>query len=136
MVQMFSLAPKKIQKQNSCQKFTVFLLLKRTDWIFSACQQLINMDFSPSHPQQSCMLGCGQTKQGMGNYMSGVDGWLGGAEMECLIQGTPARGGFSLASPVASVQRRRHLASWNATGRGGGRVREAESLLCQSGGGL
>lgn len=136
MVQMFSLAPKKIQKQNSCQKFTVFLLLKRTDWIFSACQQLINMDFSPSHPQQSCMLGCGQTKQGMGIYMSGVDGWLGGAEMECLIQGTPARGGFSLGSPVASVQRRRHLASWNATGRGGGRVREAESLLCQSGGGL
>lgn len=68
--------------------------------------------------------------------MSGVDGWLGGAEMERLIQGTPARGGFSLGSPVASVQRRRHLASWNATGRGGGRVREAESLLCQSGGGL
>lgn len=65
------------------------------------------------------MLGCRQTKQGMGIYMSGVDGWLGGAEMECLIQGTPARGGFSLGSPVASVQRRRHLASWNATGRGG-----------------
>lgn len=65
------------------------------------------------------MRGRGRTKQGMGIYMSGVDGWLGGAEMESLIQGTPARGGFSLGS-VASVQRRRHLASWNATGRGGG----------------
>lgn len=71
--------------------------------------------------------------------MSSVDNQLGGANTECFIRGTPTYGGFSLGSLVAGMQCRHHLDSWNAIGwgeAGGGGVREAESLLYQSGGGM
>lgn len=113
---------------------------------FPPVNKLINVDFTPTLllPQYGCMLGCRQTKQDEGVYMSGVDGqgswvgWAGLGRAEIIggvmfHPGNPARGGFSLCSLVASAQSRRHLASWNATEQRGG-AGGGESVLCQRGG--
>lgn len=91
---------------------------KPSNAIFSACQQLINMDFIPR--MSVCKMQTRLNRERLGNNMSRV-GWGCGAEIsgvECLIRRILLVGFLSLGSVVSAVQSRHHLASWNATEQG------------------